>query len=240
MGKGKEGESSTGFNFRDTPTSTGYVYRAKEEDNSEVNEQKLELEDEQALNHNNDNKEDKNSNKEKDKTSKPKKSQLRYKDNKKEYILKYVKLFAIIGSVITLVFILMIVINGKQVEKINNSRITTLDMYERSNIWITDDLILYLSIKDEASWKKFREESHLTQEFKDKLVGTEFNYSYFPEKESIEIKDMQYTFVEDKEKPTDYKVYALASYKDKESGKVVVTNYIFYMSNNHIYNMLAY
>lgn len=120
-------------------------------------------------------------------------------------------------------------------KEILSQRNTTLDLGEYTKLWVIEDLRLLFSIKDEDTYGTAKQNMHLTNELRTKLLGN----SYASVKDTlinsdkVGFIDAQYTLLNDE------KVYYVLAdiYRGTDVYKL---NILIYIDNNLISNIMVY
>lgn len=155
----------------------------------------------------------------------------------------------VISLVILIVFLSIFLVQNKSLSDAEKSRDTRLAIYESSKLWVVEDIRSYLQVKDEASYKTAREDSHMTSELKSGLYGSEFNYANFAQAKKVSFADAQYSLAKTDDNSsylekgnsnsTEFKIYLLANVT-MQDGTVKALNLIVSLKNNQIYDVLMY
>lgn len=246
MTKDKENQTNETNETTSKSTSTGFNIRINKNQSEQVNQQ----EDKQQ--------EDKKEKQEPIETFLEKRRQKleqrkQYLENKQSkankqnnkqgnFLERHKKALLIFSAFLTfalLAFTIYFVVQNHKINRINQARTTQLDIYESTLVWVADDLKSYLTVKDETSWENAKANSHMTDEYKQKLYGSSFNYANFYHFKSVSLTDAQYTFADKDADSTSFKLYVLATVID-ENNKTKAINFIVFVQNNHIYNIVAY
>lgn len=120
-------------------------------------------------------------------------------------------------------------------KRLLESRNTSLDFHESTKQWVLDDLRLLLTIKDEDSYIKAKENMHLTKDLKISLFSTNYESmkDNFLNADNVGFIDAQYTLINDR-----LVYYVLANIYQGEDVKPL--NLLVYVDDNLISNIIAY
>jgi hypothetical protein len=111
-----------------------------------------------------------------------------------------------------------------------------LNIYNETSIWVMQDIQSYLEIDSTASLQHALHNSHMTAYLQKKLFPTlTFNSALYPHYSVVKFIDDQFSFESDNH----FQIYLLADVGHRAT-KVRPLNIIVFVSNNQIYNVVAY
>lgn len=120
-------------------------------------------------------------------------------------------------------------------KEILSQRDTTLDLGEYTKLWVIEDLKLLFSIKDDNTYKTAKQNMHLTDELRTKLLSNSYDSikDTLVNADKVGFIDAQYTLINDKSV-----YYVLADiYRGTE---IYSLNALIYVDNNLISNIIVY
>lgn len=144
---------------------------------------------------------------------------------------------SLISLTLTLVIIFMTSSNTKANQNILNSKDNRLQIYESTKDWVVEDIRKVLTIKDQETYDKAKQEVHMNQSAKEEVFKDSFNYTTILGAKSAQMLDAQYTL---KNKGEDFfKVYLLAKVT-LEDDKYRLVNIVTKVQNNIIVDVTIY
>jgi hypothetical protein len=147
---------------------------------------------------------------------------------------KKLKIFSILSITIILIVVITTIIINASIKNVIESRDTRLDTYEATKMWVIEDIRSYLLIRDKNSYIQSKQNMHMGSEVKSEIFGSEFEASNHQGYTNVSFLDAQYTL----EKSGKVIYYLLADVTKGEETKQL--NFMVFVSNNTIYDIVAY
>lgn len=153
---------------------------------------------------------------------------------KKSKVSRSVKIFITFSFILGVIVLISSLILNNSIKEVLLQRDTRLDVYEFTKKWVEEDIISYLSIKDEESYNFSKQNVHMSKELKSDLYGQGYDSFKFNNYSKISIVDSQYSL----EKEGTIIIYLLVNVtKDSETRQL---NFMVFVKNNIIYDIVAF
>lgn len=131
-------------------------------------------------------------------------------------------------------FLIFTLVLNNDIKTLDSQRNTYLDGRERAREWVTQEIINYISVVNEETWKIYKSSSNLDEYARNQLYGSNFSSFELPGISQYMVLDSQYTLGEE-----NYEMYInMILNFDGENRETVFL--VSIDSNNQITNVVVY
>lgn len=140
-------------------------------------------------------------------------------------------IFIALISMLTIVGVIATLTINTHIKDTLSNRVTILDTFEITKLWVIEDVRDYLSTTD-STWESNKRNSHFSNELKARLYGANYSKDSFIQATNVSIVDCQYTL--DTET---YMFFVSANVTIDNQTKEL--RFIVYVDNNMIYDIMS-
>lgn len=123
---------------------------------------------------------------------------------------------------------------NREIQKLDESRLTQLDMYEVTKLAVIEDIRTYLTIKTEKDYLFAKQNMNLHSELKRDLFGSGFDPINFYGASEVYVVDVQYTFQDNKGITKYYLILNVTKGNQTKQLELLV-----FVQNNQIFDILT-
>lgn len=111
---------------------------------------------------------------------------------------KWVKVVVVVLVLFTIIFTLSTSFSDKARSKLEDTRVTSLDLYESTKFAVFSDVRDYLTIQTKEDYQTVKSKVNLIDWYKDSIFGTSYDTSKFYGAEKVTAVDLQYALEDNK------------------------------------------